>query len=300
MKTSSSSLRSSALPLAAGFALLASAGCSGAPQDGERVGVSVEQALTTQTIGTMQYFKCAAENGTCTLGQTKLVAFGANGSYFYKNVGGNVSCSTSVFGDPLPNVVKACYFAPYTQVAVENGEVTIGGSIAEIAFGANGAFNYQEVAGNVPCNVANFGDPAPGVVKACYRALPEYVEAGDENQTMTLQANSPVAFGGHGLFRFAILSGSQPCTPATFGGDPSPNDEWCYQLAPDFGRLATEGQSYTAQNDLFAVSYGSGLNDNFLVDQTHRTQLCNSASFGGDPDNGDVKSCWQTESNNIP
>jgi len=56
--------------------------------------------------------ECAAENGTCTLpaGVTADVYFGA-GSYYAvsSGVSGSISCSDTVFGDPDPNVVKACY-----------------------------------------------------------------------------------------------------------------------------------------------------------------------------------------------
>jgi RHS repeat-associated protein len=37
-----------------------------------------------------------------------------------------------------------------------------------IAFGADGAYNFLSVHGNVACNVATFGDPIPGTAKACY------------------------------------------------------------------------------------------------------------------------------------
>ncbi len=67
--------------------------------------------------------ECAAENGTCTLpaGVTADVYFGA-GSYYAVSSGvtGSISCSDTVFGDPYPNVAKACYAfttLPYAQAS---------------------------------------------------------------------------------------------------------------------------------------------------------------------------------------
>jgi len=37
-----------------------------------------------------------------------------------------------------------------------------------VGFGANGSYNFLTVTSNVACNTATFGDPAPGVTKACY------------------------------------------------------------------------------------------------------------------------------------
>jgi hypothetical protein len=51
--------------------------------------------------------------------------------------------------------------------ASENG-TCFGSGTHTVGFGANGAYNFLTVTGNVVCNVANFGDPAPGVSKACY------------------------------------------------------------------------------------------------------------------------------------
>jgi RHS repeat-associated protein len=52
--------------------------------------------------------------------------------------------------------------------APENGICYWGSQAHVVGFGANGAYNFLTVSGNVACNVATFGDPAPGVLKACY------------------------------------------------------------------------------------------------------------------------------------
>ena len=39
---------------------------------------------------------------------------------------------------------------------------------AEVRYGANGRFAFRNVNGPVPCENSVFGDPAYGVVKACF------------------------------------------------------------------------------------------------------------------------------------
>lgn len=51
--------------------------------------------------------------------------------------------------------------------AQQNGTCSVTGT-ATVGFGANGSWNFLTVNSNVACNVATFGDPAPGVTKACY------------------------------------------------------------------------------------------------------------------------------------
>ena len=66
---------------------------------------------------------CAVENGVCALplGVTATVYYGANGAYFARS-GQTLatSCSSGLFGDPLPGTVKACY---YVATAATTGSV---------------------------------------------------------------------------------------------------------------------------------------------------------------------------------
>jgi hypothetical protein len=53
---------------------------------------------------------CANENGTCSFGGTQSVAYGANGSFSYRIATGSIACNNATFGDPIPGVVKSCYW----------------------------------------------------------------------------------------------------------------------------------------------------------------------------------------------
>ncbi len=57
--------------------------------------------------------------------------------------------------------------AGYTFCANENGTCSFSGT-ASVAYGANGAFNYQTATNSIACNNTTFGDPIPGTAKACY------------------------------------------------------------------------------------------------------------------------------------
>lgn len=55
---------------------------------------------------------CAPENGLCSFGGTRTVAYGAGGTFTTKSLSGGTPCTNAVFGDPVPNTVKSCYLMP--------------------------------------------------------------------------------------------------------------------------------------------------------------------------------------------
>lgn len=64
------------------------------------------------SIGLRGFTFCANEWGTptqCNFSGTKVVAFGARGSYSYGIFTNGVACNASAFGDPLPGIRKFCY-----------------------------------------------------------------------------------------------------------------------------------------------------------------------------------------------
>lgn len=119
--------------------------------------------------------QCAAENQTCSFSGLMTVAYGANGTYKFATLGnGGTACDNAVFGDPTPNVVKACYllgppptFTTWTTCAAENGTCSFSGT-HEVAFGEGDRYYFGSFTGGTPCDDTVFGDPAYGDVKACY------------------------------------------------------------------------------------------------------------------------------------
>jgi MSHA biogenesis protein MshQ len=87
---------------------------------------------------------CAGESGTCSLpaGVTATVYYGENSTFAARTgQSGNVSCSNGYFGDPLPGVVKKCFYA---VTSASNGSVGdfIPHHFDVVATAACGAFSY--------------------------------------------------------------------------------------------------------------------------------------------------------------
>ncbi len=123
------------------------------------------------------YTYCADEGGRCNFNGIADVAYGANGKFSYKyDVSNGIDCNNGIFGDPIPGTRKACYYKlksggppGYSYCADEGGRCDFNGYYADVAYGANGKFNYKyNVMNGIDCNNTVFGDPIWGVRKACY------------------------------------------------------------------------------------------------------------------------------------
>jgi alpha-L-rhamnosidase len=55
---------------------------------------------------------CAPENGLCSFGGTRTVAYGAGSTFVTKSLTGGVMCGNAVFGDPVFGTVKGCFLLP--------------------------------------------------------------------------------------------------------------------------------------------------------------------------------------------
>jgi Right handed beta helix region len=91
------------------------------------------------------YSLCAAEGGTCGFTGTASVVYGARTTWTVpRGFSSAVSCRNATFGDPLPFVVKACYFKsteplPLRTLYVNGACPTSGNGSSEGCGGANGA-----------------------------------------------------------------------------------------------------------------------------------------------------------------
>jgi hypothetical protein len=250
----------------------------------------------TTTIGpagqSLDYFQCGIESETCFWFGEKYVAYGANGSFIFKSITDSRPCTNETFGgDPAVGVVKACYFANYRLSAGENhlGRLP-SGTPFNVAYGANGVFNFRTLSGDYNCDNTTFGDPIAGVVKACYLPLPDYNFGAVEAGVLSGLNNTPVAYGANGHFVYQVRSGSMPCTNEEFGTDPAVGTvKLCYRMDVPF--IADEGGSYSVDAQFVAVLYGSGLNGSYLRSSAH-SGPCTNTAFGGDPDVGVFKHCF--------
>jgi hypothetical protein len=78
----------------------------------ERSAVAASNTAAPVTPAGDGWTKCADENGVCTFAGTRKVRYGANGAYATGEFTDSVGCNNTVFGDPVPNVVKQCEFGP--------------------------------------------------------------------------------------------------------------------------------------------------------------------------------------------
>ncbi len=83
--------------------------CAGSTCQGTGQGICAPPSTTTPT-STLGCIKCANENGYCSFNGISGVIYGS-GTTFYppKTLSGGTACTNSVFGDPTPGIVKACY-----------------------------------------------------------------------------------------------------------------------------------------------------------------------------------------------
>jgi len=177
---------------------------------------------------------CANENGTCTFSGTKLVRYGANGSYVYRvvngDVSGSVACNNTTFGDPAWGASKQCHYSTpipaggppgYGLCANENGTCAFVGQ-GSVAYGAYDSFTVRSFSGSAACNNATFGDPIYGVAKNCYYS-PEPIAGSScatEGEVCSFPGSQMVAYGANGKYRYLYATGSVSCNNTSFGGDP--------------------------------------------------------------------------------
>ncbi len=239
----------------------------------------------------LDYFRCALEGDVCAGGSGRYVAFGAGGKYVYSDrLTGQFACDSSSFGDvdPAPGTPKACYVASYSRQGSEGASV-VAIDVREVAYGANGVFNFKTVGPRYDCDNATFGDPLYGVPKACYQAVPDYLPFANEGATMAGLVDTPVAYGANGKFIFKVLNGSAKCAASTFGFSPSSAPKKCYKLSAT--QLAEEGQLLNFPSNT-RVWFGSGFNGLFTTHYVGGAEECSPAFFG-DPDFGHVKHCYK-------
>jgi len=251
------------------------------------------------------FTRCAAESGSCSFSGTRVVAYGA-GTYTYKTVTDSTACTNAAFnGDPAANLVKSCYVAPvggpsgYTQCAAENGTCSYSDN-RNVAYGANGAFNYRVIAGGTACTNGVFGDPLDGTAKACY--LPPgggpaggWAQCAAESGTCSAVSGQPVAYGANGAFAYTTATGNVACGNATFG-DPIANTvKACYTRT---GGPTGYGTTCAAENGTCTFSgqqtVAFGARGKYLFRSFTGTATCNAAAFGSDPLFGVAKSCYLT------
>jgi len=181
----------------------------------------------------------------------------------------------------------------------------------EVAFGLNGAFNYQVHADGVYCGTSIFGDPKPGQRKYCWirddnshlGSPPgaNWTYCVDANETCEFSGSKEVAFGFDNAFAYQVHTDGVSCATSVFG-DPLPTvNKYCWMRNDSSNLSPPEGEGWIycrSQNGMcpftgtFQVAYGR---DGLFTYQTHEDGVSCTKAIFGDPAPGRWKHCWLRE-----
>lgn len=222
--------------------------------------------------GPSGYTYCAHETERCSFTGTKDLAYGADGQWRWKTgVANGIDCTSAAFGgDPISGTVKACFTkdtAPppppdegptgFTWCAAENTRCAFTGS-KEVAYGANGQFTNKFAANGIDCNNAEFGDPIPGTVKACYTKDITQNPTGPtgfafcvwENSRCDFSGTRDVAYGANGLFDYRNgISGGINCNNVEFQDPAFGTQKACFTKVIDAGSGGPDGFAYCSNEN---------------------------------------------------
>lgn len=178
---------------------------------------------------------CAEENQYCVVPGTQLVRYGADGRWTEKMVNKRIFCGNSVFGDPAPGIIKACYYqnASYPadrpghevrppfrnddhhqrwiRCAHENSFCKFDGH-RNVKYGVGDRWRQKTARNGIYCGNEVFGDPAPGVIKECYYqegGVPAYPSGRDDDHQRhqwikCANENAFCRFDGHRTVRYGV------------------------------------------------------------------------------------------------
>ncbi len=168
----------------------------------------VSEPAAAQSTST--WTTCAREWQLCSFTGTRNVRYGANGTWVTRQLAassGGVQCTNSVFGDPLPGIVKSCQLesvptsSAWTFCANEYSLCAFTGT-RRVRYGADTRWVTRDVTasgGGVSCSNSVFGDPARGVRKRCELAS---TSGGTTQQPPTISGTPPSSVAVGSTYRF--------------------------------------------------------------------------------------------------
>jgi hypothetical protein len=256
-------------------------------------------------IQTQSYSVCAHEGETCRFGGVRTVAYGAKGQFIVKEANGDVPCSDRAFGqDPIPGTVKSCYIESQAFVfcASEQKNPSLGASLyvcrfdgtRTVAYGADGHFVFRTANGLIACRNGIFGDPAPGVHKACYVATPAYRYCARQYEMCQFAGTRNIAYGAENRFTYLTATNGVPCNNSMFGNPLPGTRKACYVglnssfFPKSYTFCASENNECRFSGER-TVEYGA--NHRFVVISDSNSIACSNSTFG-DPVAGVIKSCY--------
>ncbi len=163
---------------------------------------AIATAVYTINSGPANYTFAANEGGSYTFTQPVDVAYGANGSFFYRyGVTGTIVFDNATFGDPIPGVVKSGYFkAAAGSTGTISREVwtgVTGTSVAAIPLSTTPNLIDTLTSFEAPLDAAdNYGTRVRGYLVAPASGAYVFWISGDDNCQLWLSTDSTVANKG--------------------------------------------------------------------------------------------------------
>src|ERR1043166_8565097 len=289
-----------------------------------------------------EFVKCANENEGCKFAGEKIVKYGADKGWIEKTFSNGVDCSNKVFGDPAPGIAKACYIkggqnplppipAPqpqpndeFVKCANENEECKFAGEKI-VKYGADKGWIEKTFSNGVDCSNKVFGDPAPGIAKACYikggkgsfppipapqpQPNDEFVKCANENEQCKFAGEKIVKYGADKRWIEKTFSNGVDCSNDVFG-DPAPGiAKACYikggqnppapapQPQPQAEvKCANENEQCKFVGEKI-VKYGA---DKRWIEKTFSDGVACSNDVFGDPASGTAKACFIKGGQDLP
>lgn len=178
---------------------------------------------------------------------------------------------------------------------------------AEVRYGADRRWTTRDARNSIRCNNANFGDPAPGAIKACYvwsesndsgSAVPSgWSHCANEGEFCRFNGRAEVHYGAGGRWETRSARNGIFCDNQTFG-DPAPGRvKACYITSSASGNESShDGWRRCANEDGFCefdgwqeVRYGANGRWTYLT-RLNGTN-CSNDIFG-DPAPNRTKACY--------
>ncbi|MCB2017051.1 MAG: hypothetical protein KDF54_06010 [Hydrogenophaga sp.] len=279
------------------------------------MGALALSSASARDVDPSEWVPCAREGQTCHVPGLAQVRFGANGQYTVRNVDGRIDCDVDNFGDPARRDPKSCEYRlgwsrdlPRPdqgerdrgwEDCAREGELCRFRGARTVRFGAEGAYHYRRVVGQIECSVDEFGDPVYRVRKKCQvRQVPErpgyvgqpndrfppgaavgpgagrpdhdrpanrWAYCADEGQPCTSSMPTVIRFGVPGNHHYRQIEGTVRCDTRTFG-DPSPGVQKTCEI-----NLVPMDRSVARQPDADEVP---PLDDRFWTECARESQVC--------------------------
>ncbi len=269
---------------------------------------TLEAPLLTQLGDVSNWTFCSNQNQLCDFpGQgKKIVAYGIEDRFFFKEATHAVDCNNVRFGDPYPGKSKKCYYfdtqhfgsvvptqlgshALWTFCSNQNQLCDFPSQgKTMIAYGIEDRFFFKEATHAVDCNNGRFGDPYPGKSKKCYYFNAEYswVECAHQNdphdnRCLFYGQVALIKIGVNDKYGYKTLNNWAYCNNETFGEEdpePSANNKTCWIMKPDWIECALEHGTCHIHDGQKLIRYGHGDKWNYIVSSNHTG--CNNDNFG--------------------